>query len=116
MWIVAVAWIYVVGLMALTEPSVVAGVMTFLLYCILPLSLFSYIFGSRRRRQKRSSSAGLSALPGSAQITAGLPVPTVDPASMDENGLRGDSATTTSTTASCEPGAAGGEPKSDGGN
>jgi hypothetical protein len=35
--IVAVAWIYVVGLMALTETSVVAGIVTFLFYCVLPL-------------------------------------------------------------------------------
>ena len=32
MLMTAVAWIYVVGLMALTEPSIVAGVMTFVLY------------------------------------------------------------------------------------
>jgi hypothetical protein len=38
MLIVAVAWIYVVGLMALTEPTVVAGIMTFLFYCVVPLA------------------------------------------------------------------------------
>jgi cytochrome c biogenesis protein CcdA len=53
MWIVAVAWIYVVGLMALTEPTVVAGIMTFLAYCVLPLSILFYIAGSKRRRQRR---------------------------------------------------------------
>lgn len=50
MWIVAIAWIYVVGLMALTEPSVVGGIMTFLFYCILPLSLVYYIAGRKKRR------------------------------------------------------------------
>lgn len=50
MLIVAVAWIYVVGLMALTEPSVIGGIMTFFGYCVLPLSLVWYLFGRRRRR------------------------------------------------------------------
>ncbi len=54
MWIVAIAWIYVVGLMALTEPSIVAGVMTFLGYCVLPLSILYYLTGSKRRRERRA--------------------------------------------------------------
>ena len=49
MLIVAVAWIYVVGLMALTEPTVVAGIMTFLSFCVLPLSIFYYIFGRKKK-------------------------------------------------------------------
>ena len=53
MLMTAIAWIYVVGLMALTEPSVVAGLMTFLLYCVLPLSILFYLTGSRRRKRKR---------------------------------------------------------------
>ena len=57
MWIVAVAWIYVVGLMALTEPSVVAGIMTFLGYCVLPLSILYYISGSKRRRLRNEAAA-----------------------------------------------------------
>ncbi|MFD2367256.1 hypothetical protein [Pseudoduganella sp. GCM10020061] len=52
MLIVAVAWIYVVGLMALTEPTVVAGIMTFLSYCVLPLSIIYYIFGRRRKPRR----------------------------------------------------------------
>ncbi len=50
MLIVAVAWVYVVGLMALTEPSIVAGIMTFLCYCVLPLFLLSYLTGAWRPR------------------------------------------------------------------
>jgi hypothetical protein len=57
MWIVAVAWIYVVGLMALTEPSVVAGIMTFLGYCVLPLSLLFYLAGTKRRRLRNEQAA-----------------------------------------------------------
>jgi membrane protein implicated in regulation of membrane protease activity len=57
MLMTAIAWIYVVGLMALTEPSVVAGLMTFLLYCVLPLSILFYLTGSRRRKRKRQRQA-----------------------------------------------------------
>lgn len=52
MWLVAIAWIYVVGLMALTEHSIVAGIMTFLGYCVFPLSIVWYIAGSKMRRMK----------------------------------------------------------------
>jgi hypothetical protein len=56
MWIVAIAWIYVVGLMAITEASVVGGVMTFLGYCVLPLSILYYLTGSKRRRAQKARS------------------------------------------------------------
>ncbi len=55
MWIVAIAWIYVVGLMAVTEPSIVAGVMTFVGYCVIPLSILFYLTGGKRRRAKREA-------------------------------------------------------------
>lgn len=57
MWIVAVAWIYVVGLMALTESNIVSGIMTFFGYCVLPLSLLYYLTGSKRRREQRAAAA-----------------------------------------------------------
>ena len=53
MWIVAVGWIYVVILMAATETSVIAGIMTFFGYCVLPLSILFYITGAKRRRKRR---------------------------------------------------------------
>ena len=57
MLIVAVAWIYVVGLMAITEPNVVAGIMTFLGYCVLPLSILYDLSGSKRRRLRNQAQA-----------------------------------------------------------
>ena len=60
MLIVAIAWIYVVGLMALTEASVVAGVMTFLGYCVLPLSILYYLTGSKRRQRKAAAARAAS--------------------------------------------------------
>jgi len=53
MWIVAIAWIYVVVLMAATEPTVVGGIMTFVFYCAVPLSILFYLTGAKRRRQRR---------------------------------------------------------------
>ncbi|MGK5055960.1 hypothetical protein ACQ4WY_03330 [Janthinobacterium sp. LB2P49] len=61
MLMTAVAWIYVVGLMALTEPSIVAGVMTFVLYCVIPLSILFYLTGSRRRKRKAERIAEVNA-------------------------------------------------------
>jgi len=55
MLIVAIAWIYVVGLMALTEPTVIAGIVTFLFYCVLPLATWMYIAGTGRRRTRRKA-------------------------------------------------------------
>lgn len=66
MWIVAVAWIYVVVLMAATEPTVVHGLMTFLFYCAVPLSILLYLTGGKRRRARREALARREAAePGS---------------------------------------------------
>ena len=53
MYIVAIAWIYVVFMMAITETSVVAGIMTFLLYGVVPVTIIVYVMGSGRRKRKR---------------------------------------------------------------
>jgi hypothetical protein len=57
MWIVAIAWVYVVGLMSLTEHSIVGGIMTFLFYCVVPLSILYYLTGSKRRRARQARKA-----------------------------------------------------------
>ncbi|HYD63119.1 MAG TPA: hypothetical protein VEC35_22385 [Noviherbaspirillum sp.] len=53
MYIVAIAWIYVVLMMSITEDSVVAGVMTFLLYGVLPLTIILYLMGTPQRKRDR---------------------------------------------------------------
>lgn len=55
MYIVAIAWLYVVMLMALTEESVIAGIMTVLLYGLAPLALFLWLVGTPQRRRNRRS-------------------------------------------------------------
>jgi hypothetical protein len=57
MWILAIGWMYVVTLMAATEPSVVGGIMTFLFYGLLPLSLVFYLTGAWRRGHARKRRA-----------------------------------------------------------
>lgn len=57
MWIIAIGWIYVVALMAATEPTVLAGIMTFFGYCVLPLALVFYLTGGKRRRARRQAQA-----------------------------------------------------------
>lgn len=51
MYIVAIAWVYVALMMAVTEQSVIAGVMTLLFYGLVPLALFLWIFGTPARRR-----------------------------------------------------------------
>lgn len=53
MHIAAVGWMYVVLMMAITEESVVAGIMTFFLYGVLPTLIIIYIGGSGQRKKRR---------------------------------------------------------------
>lgn len=53
MYIVAIAWIYVVLMMSITEDSVVAGIMTFLLYGVFPLTIILYVMGTPQRKRDR---------------------------------------------------------------
>jgi len=55
MYIVAIGWLYVVVLMALTEKNFVAGIMTFLWYGLLPLGLLLWLVGVPSRKRKRLS-------------------------------------------------------------
>lgn len=50
MYIVAIAWMYVVILMSATEKSVTAGLLTFIFYGALPCALFLWILGAKHRR------------------------------------------------------------------
>jgi hypothetical protein len=58
MYLVAIAWIYVVLMMALAEAlspqgSVLGAVITFVLYGMLPLSIVMYVMGTPMRRRAR---------------------------------------------------------------
>lgn len=51
MYIIAIGWLYVVLMMALTEKTLIAGVMTFFGYGVIPLALFLWVFAPRRPRR-----------------------------------------------------------------
>lgn len=55
MFIVAIGWMYVVLMMSITETTPVAGVMTFVLYGVLPVALLLYISGGGKRKRRRSA-------------------------------------------------------------
>ena len=56
MYIVAIAWLYVAILMAATEATLVAGLLTLLFYGVAPLALFLWLF----HRALRHNAAGLA--------------------------------------------------------
>lgn len=53
MYIVAIAWLYVTMMMAITEPSFVAGVLTFVFYGLLPCGLLLWLIGTPQRKRNR---------------------------------------------------------------
>jgi len=67
MYLVAIAWLYVVLMMAVAEAthaqgSVLGAAFTFLLYGIAPLAVVMYILGTpARRRARRAAEASATA-------------------------------------------------------
>lgn len=55
MHIVAIGWLFVIVLVALTQPSIFLGVTTLLFGGLLPVGLLIYLTGSRARRRKRDA-------------------------------------------------------------
>ena len=53
MYIIAIGWLYVTVLMALTETSVVAGVLTLFFYGLFPVALLLWLLGTPMRRQRQ---------------------------------------------------------------
>ena len=62
MVIVAIAWIYVVLMMAIAEAmssqgSILGALFTFLLYGVLPLSVVLYLMATPARRRRRAAAS-----------------------------------------------------------
>jgi biotin transporter BioY len=53
MYIIAIAWLYVTVLMAATEKTIVAGLLTFIFYGLLPCALLFWLLGVKHRRYKK---------------------------------------------------------------
>ena len=79
MYLIAIAWIYVVLMMAAAEAlssqgSVLGAVITFVLYGVMPLALVMYILGTpgrKRRRRAAEASDERSATPDGRGHAAG---------------------------------------------
>jgi biotin transporter BioY len=54
MYIIAIAWLYVTVLMAATEKTITAGVLTFTFYGLLPCALLLWLLGVNHRRYKQA--------------------------------------------------------------
>lgn len=54
MYIVAIGWLYVTLLVAVNEPTVVSGVISFLFYGLMPCALLLWLGGTKVRRQRRA--------------------------------------------------------------
>jgi hypothetical protein len=52
-FIIVIGWLYVTVLVAANEPTVIAGIISFLFYGALPCGLLLYFAGSKVRRQRR---------------------------------------------------------------
>lgn len=57
MYIIVIAWLYVTVLMAATENSIVAGILTFSLYGLIPCAILMWILGVKHRKFKRQQSS-----------------------------------------------------------
>ena len=60
MYIVAIGWLYVTLLVAVSEPTVVAGIISFLFYGLIPCSLLMWLGGTKARRQRRGHRESLA--------------------------------------------------------
>jgi hypothetical protein len=78
MYIVAIGWMFVVVCMTVVEAvttSVIGGLVTLLLYGVLPLALFLWLFGTPQRRRNRVR--GQAPMSG-ASFTRGRPATPTD--------------------------------------
>lgn len=83
MHVVAIAWIFVVVLMAAAEATapngtVLGALFTLLLYGALPLSIVMYVLGTPMRRRKRQQAEALAASQAAAEAAPATAPPEAD--------------------------------------
>lgn len=54
MYIVVIAWLFVILMMAITEKNITAGVLTFFFYGFAPCALLLWLIGTPQRRRNKS--------------------------------------------------------------
>ena len=87
MYIVAIAWLYVVLMVSITQPSPLKGTITFIGAGLLPLALFLWLVGTPQRRRNREAAGREAraqadvkdAVARSPDLPQGRPGPSVDP-------------------------------------
>lgn len=86
MYLIAIAWIYVVLMMAVAEAmsptgGLLGAVVTFVLYGVVPVALLMYILGAPRRGRLRKAAEAeeLAALRAQAAAAAAAPGSALDP-------------------------------------
>ena len=59
MYIIAIAWTYVALMAAITETTLLGGIITFIFWGVLPVSIILYVLSSpaRKRRAKQKEAA-----------------------------------------------------------
>jgi sulfite exporter TauE/SafE len=55
MYIIVIGWLYVTLLVALTEGSLFAGILSFIFYGLAPTALLLWLTGSPARRRKSNA-------------------------------------------------------------
>ena len=68
MHIVAIAWLYVTLMMAITEKSITAAMLTFVFYGLLPCALVLWLAGTPKRRRIRNQAALAARAPLDEQV------------------------------------------------
>ncbi len=53
MYLIAIAWLYVVIIVSVSDDTVLGGLLTFLFWGLFPLTLFLWLFGTPARRRRR---------------------------------------------------------------
>lgn len=76
MHIIAIGWLWVAFMMAITQKSILAGASTFVFYGLLPCALLLYLLTTpaRRRRQTQPAAEDAAGAKNEASDAAGPPV------------------------------------------
>ena len=68
MHIVIIGWLYVAMMMAITERSITAGLLTFFFYGVAPCAVLFWLSGSRSRRRAAKRKSVADAPPSDEQL------------------------------------------------
>lgn len=60
MYIVVIAWLFVALIIAISQASLVASVLSFVFWGLVPLSLIVWLFGTSERRRRKAKQTNQS--------------------------------------------------------